>query len=70
MASERARVWVERLVWILLYGGLLAISLGVFVLREGEAFWGWLLIGKGAIVAVVGAVLIWVRSRMKEEKKP
>lgn len=69
MASERAIVWVERLVWILLYGGLLAVSLGLFVLREGETFWGWLLIGKGAIVAVVGAVLIWVRSRMKEEGK-
>ena len=69
MTSERARVWVERLIWILLYGGLLAVSLGVFVLREGEAFWGWILVGKGAIVATVGAVLVWVRSRMKEEEK-
>ena len=68
MASERSKLWVERLVWILLYGGLFALSLGIFVLREGEAFWGWILIGKGAIVATVGAVLIWVRSRMKDEK--
>jgi hypothetical protein len=66
MATERGKLWVERLVWILIYGGLLAVSLGVFVLREGETLWGWIFIGKGAVVAAVGAVLVYVRSRMKD----
>ena len=65
MATPKAKLWVERLVWILMYGGLLAVVFGIFVLREGEALWGWLLVGKGAVVAAVGAALVVVRERMK-----
>ena len=31
---------LEILVWILIYGGLLLLCLGLFVLR-GHASWGW-----------------------------
>jgi len=65
MATPKAKLWVERLVWILMYGGLLAVVFGIFVLREGETLWGWLLVGKGTIVAIVGAALVVVRARMK-----
>ncbi|MBX3605839.1 MAG: hypothetical protein KF788_11225 [Piscinibacter sp.] len=57
---------VETLVWVLIYGGLLGVALGLAV-RDGAAALGWLLMVGGAIVAVAGVVLIWVRSRMKEE---
>jgi hypothetical protein len=57
---------IETLVWVLIYGGLLAVGLGIAVQRSVPAF-GWTLVVGGGIAAVVGAVLIWVRSRMKEE---
>ena len=53
---------LERWTWVLIYGGLLVIGLGLFMLRAGQAP-GWpLLLGGGALVAV-GAVLVVVRSR-------
>ena len=54
---------LEALVWILIYGGLLTLSLGVFVQRLHDPI-GWTLTIVGALVAAAGAVLIWVRSRM------
>jgi hypothetical protein len=53
---------LEALVWVLVYGGLLLLALGVFVQRQGGSF-GWALIGIGGGVAAIGAVLIFVRSR-------
>ncbi|ODV13069.1 MAG: hypothetical protein ABT20_02900 [Rubrivivax sp. SCN 70-15] len=56
---------LERLIWTLIYGGLLVVCLGIFVLREHVPI-GAALVTVGAIAAGVGAVLIWVRSRMHE----
>ncbi|MBX3638865.1 MAG: hypothetical protein KF683_26110 [Rubrivivax sp.] len=53
---------LEKLVWILIYSGLLLVCLGIFVQRA-DALLGWILIVAGAIDAAAGAVLIWVRSR-------
>ena len=61
MMSPKA---VEKLVWVLIYGGLLTASLGLFVQRESRAL-GWTLVVGGAIGAAAGALLVWVRSRMK-----
>jgi len=55
---------IEKLVWALVYGGLLVASLGVFLQRQHQPL-GWTLIVGGGLAAVAGAVLIWVRSRMK-----
>jgi LPXTG-motif cell wall-anchored protein len=55
---------LETLIWVLIYGGLLLVVFGLFVQRTLPAT-GWTLIVVGAIVTVVGAVLIWVRSRRK-----
>jgi hypothetical protein len=54
---------LETLVWVLIYGGLLTLSLGVFV-QPLHGVIGWVLTIAGAIAAAVGAVLVWVRSRM------
>ena len=54
---------VETLVWVLIYGGLLLLVLGLAVQRLEDAV-GWSLVGLGAAMAAVGVVLIWVRSRM------
>jgi O-antigen/teichoic acid export membrane protein len=54
---------VEKLVWILIYGGLLVLSLSFFVAR-GDAAVGWVLGVIGAAAALAGVVLIWWRSRM------
>ncbi|MDB5873574.1 MAG: hypothetical protein JWQ07_3016 [Ramlibacter sp.] len=64
IASPKAIAWIERLIWILIYGGLFAIILGV-VARPHIAALGWSLMVFGGCVAVAGAVLIWVRSRIQ-----
>ncbi len=64
MASELNKLRVERLVWILVYGGLLALVLGIFVQRYDRLLADILQIA-GTLVACSGALLIWVRSRMK-----
>ena len=56
---------IEALVWILIYGGLLGASLGLALARNGHGF-GWGFVAIGAVATVVGIVLIWVRSRMRE----
>ena len=57
---------VETMVWVLLYGGLLAVGLGLAMPHAANTL-GWVLIVVGALVALLGVVLIWVRSRMKAE---
>ena len=54
----------DKLIWALIYGGLLLVSLGLFIRRTDEAI-GWSTSGVGALIAVVGAVGVWWRSRDK-----
>ena len=54
---------LERLVWILIYSGLLFACLGVFLMRSDTVL-GWVFVA-GLVDAATGAVLIWVRSRRK-----
>ena len=55
---------LERLVWILVYSGLLFASLGFFLMRSDTVL-GWVFVAAGLVDAAAGAVLIWVRSRRK-----
>ncbi len=57
----------EKLVWILIYGGLLAVGLGISLQQRGSAALGWTLTVGGGIVAAAGVVLIWVRSKQKDD---
>lgn len=54
---------VEAWVWLLVYGGLLLFCLGLFIDRNDFPL-GWLFNLLGGALAVVGVVLIFLRSRM------
>lgn len=65
MASKSTLMWVQRLVWICIYGGLLAIVLGLFLAAaEPEQAAG--IQSVGGVFVVIGVLLIYVRSRLKE----
>lgn len=55
---------VETLVWVLVYGGLLGLSLSVFVSRADGPL-GIVLAVAGSVATAAGAILVVVRSRMK-----
>jgi hypothetical protein len=60
---------VEALVWVLIYGGLLMLSLGTFVLRQvgGSAIViAVALFIAGGVAVIAGAVLVFVRARMPD----
>lgn len=58
---------LETLIWTLIYGGLLALIVGAFMGRGAEGSGVGLMV-LGAVVAVIGVVLIYVRSRLREEQ--
>ncbi|MDZ7921099.1 hypothetical protein [Rhodoferax sp.] len=57
---------VERTIWVLIYGGLLSIVLGTFIDQQ-EAQDAELFYQLGGLAVVAGVVLIYVRSRLREE---
>ena len=60
---------VEALVWVLIYGGLLLLSLGTFVLRQIGDSAAAIAIGMfvvGGVAVIAGAVLVVVRARMSD----
>ena len=56
---------LDKLIWTLIYGGLLGVALGLSVQRHNDAL-GWGLATAGAALAAVGVLLIVVRSRAKD----
>lgn len=54
---------IQKLIWVLIYLGLLGVILGV-VMRDAAPVAGVALIGLGLVAVVAGIVLIYVRSRM------
>lgn len=63
-ASKKILLWIQRLVWIYIYGGLLAIVTGIFVARADIAL-ARTMQGVGLFFVILGVVLIYVRSRMR-----
>ena len=55
---------LEKWIWILIYGGLFLLILGIATGRTNEAL-GWSMATPGALLAAAGVVLIYVRSRLK-----
>jgi len=54
---------LQTLIWVLVYGGLLTLVLGLSVQRSNDPL-GWSMVVGGGILAAVGFSLIYVRSRL------
>ena len=61
--SNKSVARLQSLIWILIYGGLLTLVLGLSVQRLDDAI-GWSMVVLGGIVAAAGAALVYVRSRI------
>lgn len=64
-AVHMSNGFLGKLIWVLIYGGLLAAVLGLVIQKTDDAL-GWPIAITGALVAAVGAVLVFVRARRKE----
>ncbi len=56
---------LETWSWVLIYGGLLLLSLGLFFMRSSLAM-GWGLVMTGVVLAAAGVVLIFKRAQLPE----
>ena len=65
MASKTMLARLQKLIWVYIYGGLLSIVIATFVRRTDEAT-AWWMTAIGAAFVLLGVVLIYVRSRLKE----
>ena len=65
MASKILLVRLQKLVWVYIYGGLLSIVIATFV-RPTDESTAWWMTAVGGAVVLLGVVLIFVRSRLKE----
>ena len=59
--TDPAMAKLHKIIWSLIFGGLLVIILGIFAGRA-DASIGWTMVAAGSVLAAVGAVLIYVRS--------
>lgn len=66
MAAERLLARLDALAWILIYGGLFALVLGI-ASHDETKIGGWSLSVLGTMAAVAGVVLIIVRARLSQK---
>jgi undecaprenyl pyrophosphate phosphatase UppP len=64
MASAATVKWLDRLIWTLIFGGLLTLVVGLAIQRGDEAT-GWSFVVVGAVLVATGIPLIWLRSRLQ-----
>ena len=65
MTSPRLLARIDSLAWILIYGGLFALILGI-ASHDETVVGGWSLSVLGGIATIAGIVLVSVRSRLRE----
>jgi len=56
---------LQKLIWVLIYGGLLGVVLGLSIQKTDDPL-GWSIVVGGGLMAAVGAVLLFVRSRRQD----
>lgn len=59
---------LHKIIWTLIFVGLIATILGVFVEKAGDAS-GWVMMAAGGVMTAIGAVLIYVRSTITTQNK-
>jgi hypothetical protein len=64
--TSKSMAFLEALTWVLIYGGLLALVLGWWVGKTDDDT-GWVLMAGGGLAALVGFILIYVRSKIKSD---
>ena len=57
---------LQKLIWVLVYGGLLTLVLGLSVQRSDDDL-GWSMVAAGLVLALLGFALVFVRARMKAD---
>jgi F0F1-type ATP synthase assembly protein I len=57
---------LDVLIWVLVYGGLLLVCVGIFLRRSADSL-GWFFIVAGGVIALAGAGLVVLRSTRAEE---
>jgi hypothetical protein len=62
LSSQR----LHTIIWVLVYGGLLTLVLGLSVQRSDDDL-GWSMVAAGLVVALLGFALVFVRARMKAD---
>ncbi len=67
MPTERTLARLDALAWILIYGGLFALVLGI-ASHDQTVIGGWSLSVLGTLTAIAGVVLIVVRARLGEPR--
>ncbi len=67
MPTQKQIDWLHRVIWILIYGGLLTLITGIALERStpGE---GSTMVLAGGVLAVLGVVLIYLRSRIRADR--
>ena len=63
--ADPKMVRFHKIIWALIFGGLLTVILGIFVSKSDNTV-GWMMMAGGAVLTVAGAVLIYVRSTMPD----
>ncbi len=65
MVLSMSNAALQKLIWVLIYGGLLGVVLGLSIQKSNDPL-GWSIVVGGAVVAAVGAVLLYVRAARKD----
>ena len=66
MVLSMRNATLQKLIWVFIFGGLLGVVLGLSIQKADDAL-GWPIVVAGALLAAVGAVLIFVRARRKDQ---